>query len=217
MADYIARRTAMVDTQIRPSDVTKFPIIKAMLAVPKENFVPDAMRGAAYVGENILLSDDRVILEPRTTGKLLDALDIQPGETVLDLGCGLGYSSAVLAQLAELVVAVESDASLADDAQERLSENGADNVAVVAGPLEAGNAKNGPYDVIVIEGGVRQVPQAILDQLRVGGRVGAIFMDGALGTARVGLKTAAGVDWRFAFNASAPVIAAFDRQQEFVL
>ncbi len=109
MADYQARRTMMVDTQVRPSDVTKFPIINAMLSVPREAFVPDSKREAAYVGENVDLGGDRVVLEPRTLAKLLDALDIQPDEMVLDIGCGLGYSSAVVARLAEAVVAVEED------------------------------------------------------------------------------------------------------------
>ncbi|MBO6854062.1 MAG: hypothetical protein JJ872_09895 [Marivivens sp.] len=114
MADYEARRTMMVDTQIRPSDVTKFPIIDAMLSVPRERFVPDDLREAAYVGENIVLSEGRVLLEPRTFAKMLDALDIQPNESVLDIGCGLGYSAAVLAKLAGFVVAVEQDEQQAD-------------------------------------------------------------------------------------------------------
>src|SRR5690606_40440779 len=101
MTDFAARRTMMVDTQVRPNDVTKYPIIEAMLAVPREVFVPAASREAAYVGGNIEIAPGRVMLEPRTLAKMLGALDIQRGDLVLDVGCGLGYSAAVLARWAE--------------------------------------------------------------------------------------------------------------------
>lgn len=107
MTNFAARRTMMVDTQVRPNDVTKFPIIEAMLSVPREAFVPAQRREAAYVGGNIDVGDGRVLLEARTLAKMLDALDIQPTDLVLDIGCGLGYSAAVIARMAEAVVAVE--------------------------------------------------------------------------------------------------------------
>ncbi|AMY70688.1 protein-L-isoaspartate O-methyltransferase family protein [Frigidibacter mobilis] len=217
MADYAQRRTMMVDTQVRPNDVTKFPIIEAMLAIPRESFVPAGLREAAYMGENITIGPRRVVLEARTLAKLLDALDIQPTELVLDIGCGLGYSAAVIARLAEAVVAVEEDDSLAAEAQALLSEAGADNAAVIAGPLVAGAAKHGPYDVITIEGAVETVPEAILAQLKEGGRIGCIFMEGALGVARIGHKSDGAVTWRFAFNAAAPVLPGFEKGRGFIL
>ena len=217
MADYAARRTKMVDTQVRPSDVTKFPIIDAMLTVPREVFVPAAQREAAYVGENLPLGGGRVMLDPRTLAKLLDALDIQPTEVVLDIGCGLGYSTAVLAHLAEFVVALEDDEARATEAQAILSEQGIDNAAVMTGILSDGAAKSGPYDVIVIEGAVEQVPVALLDQLKDGGRIGAIYAEAALGVVRIGHKTDGRMNWRFAFNAGAPVMAGFQKQAAFVL
>jgi protein-L-isoaspartate(D-aspartate) O-methyltransferase len=217
MTDFSSRRTMMVDTQVRPSDVTKFPIIDAMLAVPREVYVPSEKREAAYVGENLLIAPNRVVLEARTLAKLLDALDIQPDETVLDLGCGLGYSAAVLARLAEAVIAVEDDATLAAEASRTLSVEGADNVAVVLAPLALGSPKHGPYDVITIEGGVEIVPEGLIAQLKEGGRIGAVFMDGALGVARVGYKLDGVVTWRFAFNATAPVLSGFEARPGFVL
>ncbi|MEM8629921.1 MAG: protein-L-isoaspartate O-methyltransferase [Pseudomonadota bacterium] len=217
MVDYSSRRTMMVDTQIRPSDVTKFPIIDAMLDVPREAFVPDHLLEAAYVDENLAISDDRILLEPRTFAKMLDALDIQPTEAVLDLGCGLGYSTAILARLSEAVVAVEEDHDLAEDAQARLSGMGVDNAAVVAGALAEGAATNGPYDVIVVQGGVEAVPEALTDQLRDGGRIACVFMEGALGVCRTGSRNGDSVTWRFAFNASAPVLDGFFRTEEFAL
>lgn len=217
MTDFAARRTMMVDTQVRPSDVTKFPIIDAMLSVPREDFVPDAKREAAYMGENVDLGGGRVVLEPRTLAKMLDVLDIQSDELVLDLGCGFGYSAAVLARMADFVVAVESDEIMAADAQSKLSEFGADNVAVIEGEPSVGNAKNGPYDVIIVQGAVEQMPEALLDQLKDGGRITAIFADGKLGTVRIGYKLDGAVVWRHAFHAAAPVVAGFEAARAFSL
>ena len=217
MSEFAARRVMMVDTQVRPSDVTKFPIIDAMLSIPREAYVPADRREAAYVGENLVLAQGRVMLEARTLAKLLDALDIQPGEMVLDLGCGLGYSAAVIARLAETVVAVEGDEALAVEAGRILSEAGVDNAIVVTGPLAAGAAKHAPYDVITLEGGVETVPAVLLAQLKDGGRIGAIFMDGAVGTVKVGYKSGDQVTWRAVFNATAPLLDGFARPKAFVL
>ncbi|MES2145688.1 MAG: protein-L-isoaspartate O-methyltransferase [Pseudomonadota bacterium] len=217
MSDFAARRMMMVDTQVRPSDVTKFPIIDAMLSVPRELYVPSDLREAAYMGENLELATGRVLLEARTLAKLLDALNIQPGELVLDVGAGLGYSTAVIARLAEAVIAVEEDAALAAEATRLLSAEGVDNAHILQGPLAAGSAKHGPYDVIVLEGAVEVVPPAMLDQLKEGGRIGCLFMDGALGVARIGYKRDGAVSWRFLFNAAAPVLPGFAAARGFVL
>ncbi len=207
----------MVDTQVRPSDVTKFPIIDAMLTIPRELYVPENKREAAYVGENIPLAPGRVVLEPRTLAKLLDALDIQPTEVVLDIGSGLGYSTAVVARLADFVVAVEDDEALAEEAQRLLSGQGIDNAAVMTGDLVGGAAKSAPYDVIVLQGAVEEIPAALLDQIKDGGRIGAIFAEGALGVVRVGYKIDGVINWRFAFNAGAPVLPGFARSRAFAL
>lgn len=217
MSDFSTRRVMMVDTQVRPSDVTKFPIIEAMLAVPREVYVPAAKREAAYIGENLDLAPGRVMLEARTLAKMLDALDIQPSETVLDLGCGYGYSTAVIASIAHAVVAVEEDATFAGEAQRILAAEGVDSAVVAMGPLAAGQAIAGPFDVITLQGGVEVVPEALLAQLKEGGRIGAIFMDGALGTAMVGYRIDGKMTWRFAFNATAPVLPGFAKLRAFAL
>ena len=207
----------MVDTQVRPSDVTKFPIIEAMLHVPREHYLPAAQREVAYIGENIDLGGGRVALDPRTLAKLLDALDIQPTDTVMDLGCGLGYSTAVLARLAKSVTGIESDAGRAAQAQNNLAEAAVTNATVIAGPLTAGAQNSGPFDVIILQGAAVQVPAQILAQLKDGGRIGAIFAEGALGVVRIGHKSSGQVDWRFGFNAGAPVLAGFEAGTGFVL
>lgn len=217
MIDQATRRRMMVDSQVRPSDVTKYPIIDAMLAVPREKFVPDGARATAYVDDNIALAPGRTVLAPRTLAKLLDALDIGPHELVLDLGCGLGYSAAVVARMAEAVVALESDPDMARDAQAQLAAAEADNVAVVEGALTEGAPKHGPYDVILVEGAVEILPGAVTAQLKEGGRIGCIFAEGALGQARIGIKADGVMSWRWAFDASAPVLPGFERAAEFVL
>lgn len=217
MTDYAARRTMMVDTQIRPSDVTKFPIIDAMLSVPREDFVPSDKIEAAYVGDNVSLGGMRVVLEPRTLAKMLDALDIHGDELVMDIGCGLGYSAAVIAKMAAAVVAVEEEDSLAEEAQAALARVDADNVILHTGALSAGAASHGPYDVIVVEGAVEHLPDAIPAQLKEGGRIAVLFAEGELGVVRIGYKIDGEMNWRFAFNAGAPVLPGFERHRAFTL
>lgn len=216
MSDFAARRVMMVDNQIRPSDVTKYPVIAAMLAVPREAYVPAGRREAAYMGENLPLAPRRVVLDPRTLAKMLDALNIQGGELVLDVAPGLGYSSAVIARMAEAVVALEQE-PLAAEAQAALGEQRVDNVAVVTGPLAGGASKHAPYDVICIQGGAEVLPEALAAQLKPGGRIACLFMQDELGTVRIGTKTSGGIVWRDAFNAAAPVLPGFERKQEFAL
>ena len=180
MSDFAARRTTMVDTQVRTSDVTKFPVIDAMLTIPREEFVPASRRSVAYSGENLDIGHGRVLLEPRTLAK-------------------------------------KDDAELASEAEQRLSEAGIDNVAVLHAPLTEGAPKQGPYDVILIEGAVQDIPAAIVEQLREGGRVAALFVEGALGVARIGTRQNGQLSWRYSFNAKAPMLPGFGLQRGFAL
>ena len=193
MSDNATRRRMMVDNQIRPSDVTKFPIIQAFLSLKREYFVPTKNRDTAYVGEHIQIGNDRVILDPRTLAKMLDAVDVTDSELVLDVGAGYGYSSAIIAYLAEAVVALESDDKPASEMQNALIEHGIDNVIVEQGPLLDGAASHAPYDVIFVQGGVEFIPEKLISQLKEG------------------------VNWRFAFNAGAPVLSDFEKEPTFTL
>lgn len=217
MTDFAERRRMMVDTQVRPSDVTKYPIIEALLAVAREDFVPDAQREGAYADLNMDLGDNRTLIEVRTLAKMLDALDIQGDELVLDVGCGFGYSTAVTAKMAQMVIGVEEDESMSSDAQSQLSEAGADNAIIHVGPLTEGAAEHGPYDVIMVQGGVEVLPESLLSQLKDGGRIAVIFMSGALGEVKVGYKRGDQISWRFEFNAGAAVMPGFARAAAFAL
>lgn len=215
MIDFQAARTAMVDGQVRPSDVTLYPIIDAMLNVPREVYVPTDLRSVAYVGKHIDLENSGVVLAPRILAKMLETLNIQPNEMVMDIGVGMGYSAAVIARLAEAVIAVEENTELAGVAETTLSEQSADNAIVHTGPLAAGAAEHGPYDAIIIEGGVEALSDSLLAQLKVGGRIAAIFIDGPNGQCRIGVRTDAGISWDAAFDATAPVLSGFEVEKSF--
>ena len=216
MTDFKAARIAMVDCQIRPSDVTRYPIIQAMLNVPREEYLPTEAQPVAYMGEHVEIAPGRVCLDPRVLAKMIDALAIQPGDLVLDIGAGLGYSTAVAARIAEAVVALEEDEALAEEAAATLSAQGVDNAVVETGPLAEGAPAHGPYDVILFQGAVETVPDAIVDQLRENGRIMIIEMMGALGVAKLGVKGANGITWRRSFDATAPVLPGFAREKAFV-
>lgn len=215
MTDFATVRTAMVDCQIRPSDVTLYPVIEAMLSVPREDYVPEALREVAYIGDHLAIGENRVVLDARVMGKMLDALAIQPSDMVLDVGAGLGLSTALIAHLAQVVVALESNEAMAKEAETLLAAHDVDNALVEVGPLKEGAPKHGPYDVIILEGGVGDVPAALLDQLKIGGRIAAIMMEGALGRCMIGLKSANGVDWRWSFDATAPLLSGFEKRALF--
>ena len=215
MIDHEAARIAMVDRQVRPSDVTSFPIIEAMLSVPRERFAPAALRAVCYAGGDLAQGGGRFALDPRVFAKLIDAADIGPDDLALDLGCGLGYSTAVLARLAAAVVAVESDESLARQAQATLTELEVDTATVEHGPLEAGAPASGPYDVIFLNGAVQALPEAVVAQLRIGGRMVGVDVSDGVGRASVWTRGEGGLTRRRAFDANAPLLDGFEKAAAF--
>jgi protein-L-isoaspartate(D-aspartate) O-methyltransferase len=217
MPDFASRRVMMVDTQVRPHDVYSLPLLQAMLRIPRERFVPDALAEAAYMGEHIPLGQNRVILDPRTLSKMIEALAVGRRDLVLDVAPGLGYSSAVLAQLAEAVIALEPDAGLAAEAEAALAATEIGNVIVETAPATDGAPRHAPYDALIVQGGIERMPQPLEEQLKEGGRAVAIFMDGALGRVRLGVKRQGALRWRDVFNSAAPVLDGFSRERSFAL
>ncbi|RCW88325.1 protein-L-isoaspartate O-methyltransferase family protein [Paracoccus lutimaris] len=217
MTDFAQRRTMMVDTQVRPNEVTSYPVIEAMLNVPREQFVPDSRRDVAYAENNIELAPGRVLLEPRTLGKMIDALNLQNDDLVLNVGSGYGYAAALMARIVEAVIAVEDNPEMAAEAETRLAAQDVFNVAVIKGPLVEGCASQGPYDAALVEGAIEEFPDTLTDQIADGGRVVALFREGQLGVVRLGLKRDGRINWRFAFNAGAPLLPGFGHQKGFVL
>ncbi|MEL6599429.1 MAG: rRNA adenine N-6-methyltransferase family protein [Pseudomonadota bacterium] len=216
MTDFAAARTMMVDTQIRPSDVTRYPIIDAMLRTPREEYLPAEAKPVAYLGDHVDIGEGRVALDPRVLAKMLDALDIQPTELVLDVGAGLGYSTAILGALAEAVVGVEEVESFARRAEDTLNAQGVDNATIEVRALTAGAEEHGPYDVIILQGAAEALPDAIADQLREDGRIAMIQADGSLGYCAIGVKGRNGISWRRSFDATAPLLPGFTAEKGFV-
>ncbi len=216
MTDFAAARKQMVDSQILPNKVTDAGLIEALGAVPREVFVPQALRGVAYVDEDVPVAPGRYIIEPMVFARLLQAAAIRKTDAVLDVGCATGYSSAVLARLASVVVAVEEDATLAAEASNNLGGVGAENAAVIQGPLNAGYAAQAPYDVIVLEGAVEDVPAALLDQLGEGGRLVAVIAGRGIGKATLFTRTGGVIGHRQLFDAGLPALPGFAREAGFV-
>ena len=219
--DYSEQRRKMVDGQIRTTDVTNPALLDAMLTVPREGFVRTMQRSLAYIDEDIQIAardgdrGPRYLMEPSPFAKLVQLAEVKPSDFVLDVGCGTGYCSAVLSRLASSVIALESDAGLAEFATDALAELGYDNVVVVQWPLREGYASEAPYDVIFVGGSVEEVPQAFFDQLKEGGRLVVVVGQGNAGVARVYLKTAGEVSGRSAFNAAIKPLPGFERVRTF--
>lgn len=208
-----AARLHMIDSQIRPSDVTDPRVLAAFAAVAREGYVPRAARALAYADVPVEVAPGRFLLEPRCFAKLLQLAAITPDDRILDVGCATGYSSAVLARLGGKVIALEQDADLLRIANDGLSLS---NVTLVQGALIEGARAEGPYDVIVVEGAIEQTPDTLLAQLAEGGRLVAVMNDGPQGKATLFLKEHGGIGRRAVFDAAAPVLAGFKKAMGFI-
>jgi protein-L-isoaspartate(D-aspartate) O-methyltransferase len=220
-ADFSEQRVKMVDSQLRTTDVTAPAILDAMLSVPREVFVGEKLRGIAYIDEDVIIAKaeggngPRYLMEPSPFAKLVQLAEIAPSDKVLDIGCGSGYSTAVLARLAASVVGLESDSALAAQAREALAALGSGNASVATGALPAGHAAGAPYDVIFIGGAVDAVPAALLAQLAEGGRLVVVEGHGNAGRAHLYRKLGGVAAGRAAFNAAIKPLPGFERAYTF--
>lgn len=217
MVDFATARRNMVESQVRPNEVTDPRLIEAMLETPREIFVPESFKSVAYGDKDVDLGGGRCMMAPMLLARLLQTAEVGPRDIVLDVGCASGYSAAVLARLCDTVVAVEEDRDLAARASTLLAELGVDNAAVIEGPLADGCAKQAPYDVILFGGAVSAVPEAIAAQLAEGGRMVAVVDDGAgMGTATLTTRRGDTLSSRPVFDASTPILPGFATGPEFV-
>jgi protein-L-isoaspartate(D-aspartate) O-methyltransferase len=215
--DFASARANMVDCQLRTNKVRDLAVLHAFETVPRETFVPEARRGLAYIDEDLEVAPGRYLMEPMVQARLLQAAAIEADDLVLDVGSASGCSSALLSFLAATVVALESDEALAARAAEAHAELGIDNVLGVAGPLNQGNAAQAPYNVIVIEGAVSEVPAAISDQLADGGRLVTVVQDGQdQGRAILMQRSGDVVSSRVLFDAAVRPLPGFARAPSFV-
>jgi protein-L-isoaspartate(D-aspartate) O-methyltransferase len=217
MTNLAAARALMVEAQVRTNDVTDLRIIEAMSRLPRERFVPADKRHLAYSDAFVPLSADRSMLDPRGFAKLAQLAEMTEQDRVLDVACGMGYSAAVFATMAREVIGLEEDADLNAEAGRAMREFGAGRSKIVAGALSEGHAAAAPYDLIFIDGGaVQQIPTVLVDQLRDGGRLVAIFRDGPVGKAHFCVRRGGALSHRVAFDATVPVLKRFERSRSFV-
>jgi protein-L-isoaspartate(D-aspartate) O-methyltransferase len=222
MDDFARARQMMVDGQLRINDVTDPHLLAAVQDVPRERFVPPEKAALAYLDcdlEVLAAGPDRparCLLKPLVLAKLLEIAKVEPTDRALDVGCATGYSTAVLARLAAEVVAVEEEASLAQAAAANLKALKVTNAAVHTGALAAGASGQGPFDVILINGAVEVLPEALTGQLAEGGRLVCVMRQGPVGRGTVFQASAGHVSGRSVFDSVAPVLPGFTRAPAFV-
>ncbi|MBB4286722.1 protein-L-isoaspartate O-methyltransferase family protein [Roseospira goensis] len=214
--DFELARFNMMENQIRANRVTDPAVIQAMERVPRELFVPKALRGIAYVDEDLPLDDGRYLIEPLVLARLIQAAAVQPTDVILDVGCATGYSAAVLSHIASTVVALEVDSDLATRATRTLTDLGLDNAVVVEGSLADGCPKQAPYDVIVLGGAVPEVPDGLRQQLAEGGRLVAVIGDGGWNSKLTVIERHGDAfGHRVLFDAATPPLPGFERAEVF--
>ncbi|MEO3385570.1 protein-L-isoaspartate O-methyltransferase [Mesorhizobium sp. CAU 1741] len=219
--DFQELRVKMVDGQLRTTDVTNVDILTAMLALPREDFVPHNRRELAYIDEDILVAPaqdgrgSRYLMEPSPFARLVQLADIRRTDHVLDVACGTGYSSAVLSRVAGSVVGLESHPELVETATRKLADGGFTNVEVVEGVLVEGCPSRAPYDVILINGAVEEVPEVLFEQLKDGGRLVSVVGHGNAARAMFHIKEGGLVSARRAFNAAVMPLEEFRRAPAF--
>jgi len=215
--DFAAARHNMVESQVRPNRVTDPLLVEAMSSVPRERFVPEERRSIAYVDEALSIAPGRWLMEPMITGQLLQIAEVRRTDVVLVVGCATGYTAAVLSRLAGTVVALESDPALAAQATTLLAELGADNAVVVTGDLQQGYAKQAPYELVVFDGAVAEIPDAYAGQVAEGGRLVAVVARAAnrMGRGTLFSRHGGRLTPRDHFDAGTPFLPGFAPQPAF--
>ena len=217
-SEFAQARKMMVDCQIRPTKVTDPRIIDAFGIVPRENFVSRHQRAIAYIDEDLPVTGGRCMMEPMVLARLIQALAVEADHNMLVIGCGTGYSAAILARIAGSVIAVETRGQLVEKAQETLVATGVDNAVAIKGRLTDGFAKEGPYNGILVEGAVETVPDPLLEQLAPGGRLVAVWRPAGhpVGVASQWTRAGDGDTRTPLFDAQVPLLDEFRSKREFV-
>ncbi|MEZ5937630.1 MAG: protein-L-isoaspartate O-methyltransferase [Hyphomonadaceae bacterium] len=211
---FTAEREALVDSQVRTNDVQDREVINAMLAVPREHYVPEARKGLAYSDIDIQTGPGRYLWQARDFSKLLQAAAIQPDETVLNIAPGTGYSSEVIARIAKSVVNLET-ADHVEALTAGLEPRGLTNCETVGGDLAQPVAGKGPFDVVFVNGSVEVVPEAWTAQLADGGRLAVVVRENGVGRARIYTRSGDKIAWRNVFEAFVPALPGFEQKETF--
>ncbi|MEM8616944.1 MAG: protein-L-isoaspartate O-methyltransferase [Pseudomonadota bacterium] len=215
--DYAKQRRIMVDSQVRVNDVTDPALVSAFLTIPREAFIPKSMAASAYAEYEIAVGEGRALWTPRDLAKALKGLELVASDVAMVVGAGAGYSAALMGHICEAVIALEDTDEAVDALTERFAAIAMDEAVAVTGPLTAGLADQGPFDVIFVAGMVETVPQAWLDQLADGGRLGVVVASGrALGRMRIYRRAGETVSYRETFECCPPQLPGFEAAKGFV-
>ena len=216
MSEFAEARKSMVLSQLQPDRVSDGRIREAMADVPREKFVPDQLKSVSYVDEDIEIKSGRYLIEPRVFARLLQAAEVGMNEVVLDIGCGTGYSSAIISRLARTVVALESDQELRHQAQENLEHLCINNVAMMEGDLTRGFVDEAPYDIVFINGAVTNVPVALTEQMADGGRLVTVIKNDGVGSATLITVRDGQISSTSLFDAQVQYLIGFKSKAGFV-
>jgi protein-L-isoaspartate(D-aspartate) O-methyltransferase len=220
MSEFSAARQKMVDGQVRPSDVTDLRILDAMLAVPREDFVPASHRAIAYLDIDLDISAPggakRFLIKPVVLARMLQAAEVKATDNVLVVGCATGYSAAVVAKIAGKLTATEEDPALIGKAARCVADLGITNVEFKAAPAADGFTANGPYDVIVLLGATEIIPNSLYKQLAPGGRLVGVFALTQPPRATIVTHSQDDFGRRALFDAAVPVLPGLERLPAFV-
>lgn len=215
--DFVAARENMIECQLRTNKITDRRILDAMESIPRERFVPSGKEEFAYADVDIPCAAGRYLMAPMAVARLVQEAEIKAEDAVLCVGAGTGYAVSVLAQLADSVIALESDPACCKTAGELFSELSFDNAVLVEGELRRGWKKESPYDVIFIDGMVSDIPDELFNQLSVSGRlVGIVDSGDGIGRATLYIKLDHSVSSRGIFDITVGLLPEFDKEQEFV-
>ncbi|WIM13841.1 protein-L-isoaspartate O-methyltransferase [Enhydrobacter sp.] len=217
MTDFALARRNMIDGQLRPNRVTNSVLLTAMADLPRERFLPDGLKSVAYADDDVPLGGGRFLMEPMVLARLVQTLQPAADDKALVVASGRGYGAALLSRLVKNVVALESDRAMADSAEQTLKALNIDNVRQVIGPMEAGVPDSAPYDVVLIEGAVQEVPPSILDQLAEGGRLATVVSkpSSPLGVAQLMVREGGVASGRPLFDAGTRALPGFVRPPRF--
>lgn len=217
--DYTTARRNMIDCQLRPNGVLAADVLQVLADLPRERFVPAERRSVAYSDECVPLGGGRYLVEPTLLARMLQLLQPTPEDTALVIGAGTGYGAVALGRLVRSVTALECEPRLAAEARANVSAMGAGNVSVVDGKLADGAPGKTPYSLIVVEGSIPAIPDALTKQLADEGRLAAVVagdVPGRTGQVRLGRKAHGVFSSRAIFDAGSPLLPGFEKPRAFV-
>ena len=216
-ARYEAARVNMIESQLRPNKVTDERVIEAFMRIRRELFVPERLRGVAYVDGDLPLGGGRYMMQPMVAARLLQAAMVERTDTALVVGAGVGYEAALLAQLARSVVALEENPELARIGRSALVDHRIASVSYVEAPLRPGHRQRLPYDVILFGGAVTEIPGEITGQLAEGGRIAVVLRQHeCVGRATLITRTGGALAPRIIFDAATPLLQGLAAKPAFV-